>query len=189
MPIPSNYLEELVAEWLALDGFFVEANLPGPPGRGGGRLSPDVVGVRIGGKEACIRHCEVTAYISSPADARRYGGKFSESVVRHVRREFATRLGLEPIATVPYQKWVIYGNKRSKTLEARLHELLPDVTAMSVKEFIAERVVPDIRKWKKRHLSERGNEPTLPQDKWLLQFLDYLLSTGMIPALPRTDGV
>ena len=32
MSIPSNWLEELVAEWLALEGYFVETNLPGQRG-------------------------------------------------------------------------------------------------------------------------------------------------------------
>jgi len=165
-------LEELVAEWLALEGFFVETNLPGPPGRGGGRREPDIVGVKIDGDELHIRHCEVTTFITSPADARRYGEKFSETVTEHVRNEFKTRLGVGPTAT--YEKWVIYGGKKSETTEKRLHDQIKSATVMSVEEFIREQVIPGISKWKGSHESAKGNKPTLPKDRWLLQLLEFL---------------
>ena len=46
MPFPANWLEELVVEWLDLDGFAASTSIdvPAPPG---GRLGPDVVGAKL----------------------------------------------------------------------------------------------------------------------------------------------
>ena len=58
MPFPCNWLEELVAEWLDLDGFLVRLQPPFPnPNGHGGRLEPDVIGARIHDGRLEIRHC------------------------------------------------------------------------------------------------------------------------------------
>lgn len=55
---------------------------------------------------------------------------------------------------------------------------------MSVEEFIREQVIPGISKWKESHVSEKGNKPTLPRDRWLLQLLEFLAWIRMIGAEP-----
>ena len=47
MPFPNTWIEELIAEWLLLEGFLVETNLPYAVGKGGGRGEADVVGAKI----------------------------------------------------------------------------------------------------------------------------------------------
>lgn len=86
MPIPSNWLEELVAEWLSLEGFAVEILLPIQIGGRGGRAAPDVLGARIHGDSGhlIIRHCEVASWPASGAQdiAQAYQQKFRSAIVQ-----------------------------------------------------------------------------------------------------------
>lgn len=47
MPFPRTWVEELIVEWLHLEGFIVVANLPISVSSAGGRGEVDVVGARI----------------------------------------------------------------------------------------------------------------------------------------------
>ena len=47
MPFPKTYVEELIIEWLHIDGFLVEANLPVAVTSAGGRGEADVVGASL----------------------------------------------------------------------------------------------------------------------------------------------
>jgi len=47
MPIPRNWSEELVSEWLQLMGYMTEVGVPVGVGAGGGRKEADVVGVKL----------------------------------------------------------------------------------------------------------------------------------------------
>jgi hypothetical protein len=84
MPFPNNWLEELVAEWLELDGFLT---LIGPrirnPTGAGGAFAPNVVGARVGaGGRVEIRHCEAEMFLTqgAPAAERKYTSKFSRNI-------------------------------------------------------------------------------------------------------------
>ena len=44
MPFPRTWVEELIIEWLQLEGFLAQSNLPVAVARAGGRLEADVVG-------------------------------------------------------------------------------------------------------------------------------------------------
>jgi hypothetical protein len=91
MPFTSNWLEELMAEWLDLDGFLVRLQPPVPNWNGrGGRLEPDVVGVRFCDDTLEIRHCETEMWASQgpEEESRRYKQKFSPQVQKNVETEF-----------------------------------------------------------------------------------------------------
>ena len=64
MPFPSNWLEELVVEWLELEGFTISTSLFVSAEKGG-RFAPDVVGARIDlpSRQLVIRHCEATTWL------------------------------------------------------------------------------------------------------------------------------
>ena len=43
---PKTWSEELVAEWLSINGFFVETNAPAGSGVYGGRKEADIIGLK-----------------------------------------------------------------------------------------------------------------------------------------------
>ncbi len=55
----SEWEEELVSEWLSLEGYFVESNVPLTTGEDGGRKEADVIAVRGEENKIVIKHVEI----------------------------------------------------------------------------------------------------------------------------------
>jgi hypothetical protein len=110
MPFPANWLEELVVEWLDLDGFAISTAVHVPAGPGG-RWVPDVAGAKLEDGRLLIRHCEATMWLTQgPDDAvRKFERKFSEHVEIEVRKHFSQIFGAaaEEKERTEYQKWLI----------------------------------------------------------------------------------
>ncbi len=187
MPIAEYWSEELVAEWLDLEGFVVRVKPPivEPRGRGG-TLAPDVVGGRVGANgEIEIRHCEVAGWpIRSAEDvARDYKKKFQPAVKEKVRSEFEMLFGLPVGHSHTYEPWVIAlhltpGNK------AALASALPGVKLYILDEFICREVFPTIDRWKRAHRTPRTPPnsifPLPPQNYRNLCLLYYLRSKKLL---------
>ena len=183
MPIPSNWLEELVAEWLSLEGFAVDVLLPiHIAGGRGGRREPDVLGARINGDSGhlIIRHWEAATWPASSAEeiARTYQGKFRPEIIQLVEQHFRRSFGTAQSVVVEYQQILIFGGIANKT-RAAIPLSLPDADVYTVDEFIRDAVLPAISIWK--HTQPTANNPaTLPADKWLLKLLEYLEDHTML---------
>jgi len=59
LPFPRNWSEELVSEYLELEGYFVRTGHPVPIGKRGGRGEMDVIGIKIVNGELEICHVEI----------------------------------------------------------------------------------------------------------------------------------
>jgi len=184
MSFAGNWLEELISEWLQIEGFFVEINPPiqlskddreilGIEGKGG-RGEPDIVGARINNGVLTIRHCEAATHlVGDPSDtAKTYVKKFSEPIQRKVRDEFYGVLGINEERDYSYERWIVVGTI-SRPMKAKIEGEIHGVKILKIQEFITSRVLPAISNWKQR-VTAKGNPPALPQDKWLLQMLDWL---------------
>jgi hypothetical protein len=181
MPFPSNWLEELVTEWLEIEGFFVETTPPVNVGGGGGRFAPDVVGARIVGSALEIRHCEVAAWLAqAPTDVvASYSRKFSQPIEDGVKQEFRRVLGFQPTQQIDYTQWIVSGSI-SQNVRLGLATALPAARILQLDEFFNGFVLPAIGNWKQVRNSARGNLPTLPSDKWLLQLIESLQGCGLL---------
>jgi len=185
MPVSENWLEELVVEWLELEGFLT---LIGPPVRGpaGGVLPPDVVGARVGaGGRLEIRHCEAAMWFAQgpQAAAAAYQKKFSRGTRDQVWAEFS-RLFAVP-GPPDYEPWIIcceVGKPVASALHGAIQALqskdpsLKDLQLRSLVDFLPE-VRTTITGWRKIHPQVLG----LPQSKWLLTLLDYMVHYRIWP--------
>lgn len=177
MSFASNWLEELVSEWLELDGFLVQVTPPVQIGRHGGRRAPDVVGARMREGGLQIRHCEAASWPAQSADelARTYLGKFSSEVQAAVAREVFGLFGLKPEQPFTYEMWVVVGGIAKKAMDSLSANLRgSSVTVVTVDSFVLHCVLPSLARWRAGHPTKSGVEPTLPGDKWLMILLDYL---------------
>ena len=64
MGFAKNWLEELVSEWLSLEGYSVETNVPLKSKSGGGRNEADVLGFMFKGEGIEIVHAEATVQLT-----------------------------------------------------------------------------------------------------------------------------
>ena len=134
MPFPANWLEELVVEWLDLDGFAITTSVVVPAGPGG-RWVPDVVGAKLQDDgRLVIRHCEATlAPAQNPKKtAERLKHKFSEPVERKVREYFSHIFGeaANDKERTKYEKWLIIALDNA-SVRRELERCTPEVEVQS----------------------------------------------------------
>jgi len=174
MPFPKTWAEELIIEWLHLDGFLVEANLPVSVAKRGGRLEVDIVGARISGNMLEIKHIETGQLSGGQEGANRVKEKkFSNNVCSSVINYFKQRLSFTG-NRINYQKVFIPTHWSNPTIKT-LTQL--GITVKPLPDFICHEILPTIQKWKQNppHQPQtKGKYVTLPESYWLLQLIDYL---------------
>lgn len=166
-----TWSEELVAEWLRLEGYFVEESVPFGVTSAGGRLEADVVGVKIENNVLSVKHVEVGNLTgSTKEDIQKVKNKFSRSGINEYCKE---KLKFSGNVKPEYMYVVTYSSEKKV-------QAIREATNLNVKrmeEFIREDVFPAIDRWKSDppyKLKSRGKIVTLPDGLWMLQLLDYL---------------
>ncbi|RLG07087.1 MAG: hypothetical protein DRN68_05920, partial [Thaumarchaeota archaeon] len=84
MPLPRNWLEELVAEWLSLQGYLVETNV-----RLIGSREADVIGVKLEDGRLMIKHVECSVQVAQKPSGKALEeilGKFGDECVETVKK-------------------------------------------------------------------------------------------------------
>jgi hypothetical protein len=170
MPFPANWFEELIAEWLELDGFLtlITPRIPGL------KQIPDVVGAKVlAGGQVEIRHCEAKLFFADgPKKAvAQYQGKFSPQVEQAVRDELDRFLRTSLMGAV-YDRWIIC-IEVGQPVRAAFLAGLPSHRLLTFREFLAD-VRATIASWKAARQIPGAELPALPDDKWLLKLLDYM---------------
>jgi len=179
MPFPKTWVEELVIEWLHIEGFLVEANLPVGVTTRGGRLEADIVGARISNNTLEVIHIETGVLAEGQKGTGAIMNKFSSSVRQSVTNYFGQRLSFTS-NKVNYQKFYFptYWTKPTVTALTR-----SGVEVDTLPDFICNRVLPTIQRWKQNPPHQprtRGKRVALPESYWLLQLIDYLNTNGML---------
>ena len=174
MPFPKTWAEELIIEWLHLDGFLVEANLPAGVTKRGGRLEVDIVGARISGNKLEIKHIETGQLSGGKEGANSIKEKkFSNDVCSSVINYFKQRFSFTG-NRIDYQKIFIPTHWSNLTIKILTQS---GITVKTLPDFICHEILPTIQKWKQNppHQPQtKGKYVTLPESYWLLQLIDYL---------------
>jgi len=179
MPIPRNWSEELISEWLQLLGYLTEVGVPVGVGSGGGRKEADVVGAKIsttgdGRRILQIYHVEVGAlggdYSSNVQTLR---NKFLRERMEEIVNRFNSRFGF--IEQVEYEKvYVDIWPTKSKIDKLMSHE---DIKREGIKVWTPRELFREVFKtmahWVPTHKSKSG-EATLLECWWMLKLLESL---------------
>lgn len=173
MPFTKTWTEELVAEWLQLNGYLVEAGLPAGVTPAGGRYVADVVGAKVSGNALEIIHVEVGQLSGGKQSVASLGKKFSNNVCKAIENYFRQKLGFAT-GTVNYQKMYVASFWTKHTVNGAKQL---GINVRTLPDFIRQEVTQAIRNWK-QHPPHRpitgGANITLPESNWLLQLIDYL---------------
>lgn len=179
MPFTRTWTEELVAEWLQLNGYLVEVGLPAATAQAGGRFAPDVVGAKISQNVLDIIHVEVGQLAYGSKSVASLAKKFSSNVCVAVENYFKQRLGFTS-GTVNYRKMYV-ASFWTQPVMKQAKQLGIDVKPLP--DFIRQEVLPAIENWKKQppHKPKtQGQIIALPESCWLLQLIDYLQNYEML---------
>jgi hypothetical protein len=176
MPFPRTWSEELIAEWLQLEGYFVESGLPIRAGKKGGRSEADIVGARVKDGKLEIFHIEIGTLAGNPkANAEMIREKFSVQRIDAIKEYCRNKLEFPSNKDVKYTKLYVAVWWSDKTLSYLKQQRLP---VRSLWEFVNNEIKSTIQQWKQNppHKPQtRGKILTLPEGMWLLDLVDYLL--------------
>jgi hypothetical protein len=183
MPFPANWLEELVVEWLDLDGFAISTSIDVPAG-GGGRLAPDVVGAKLdmNGQRLLIRQCEAAMHLNDGPEkvAARYAAKFAPKIEERVRRHFVQIFGDRVPQQVIYERWVVTF-RPSAAVQTALRRSIPEIQICILRDFVLKEVLPAIKRYRE---PPHTNTTQLPADKWFLHLIDWFENCDLISNRP-----
>jgi predicted transposase YbfD/YdcC len=171
MPFPKTWSEELISEWLTLEGYFVETNV-----RSHGRKEADIIGVKIKEDKMEIFHIEIGVLSGGPKDSEdMINDKFSEENKKSIIKYAKNRLEFDE-SKIEYKPLYITVYASDKAMN-HLTQDQKKIPVIRLLELIKTTMLPSIEKWKQNPPSEpksRGKSITLPQNLWLLYLLDYL---------------
>jgi hypothetical protein len=173
LPFAKTWSEEIVAEWLQLNGYVVEIGLPAAVTTAGGRFVPDIVGAKITGNTLEIVHIEAGQLSRGQTSISSLQKKFSQNICSSVEAYFRQRLGFTA-GNKHYRKMYI-ATFWTKPVVRAAKKLGIDVHPMP--NFICTHILPTIKQWKQHPPQQsrtKGSFITLPEAHWLLQLVDYL---------------
>lgn len=162
MPFGRTWSEELVAEWLQLEGYKVEIGFPLFATERGGLREADVVGTRI--KEGLLEvvHAEVgTLSRSFDENVKTIKKKFDNQTNSIIENYAKHWLGKSPSKhhKIFVYEWLSRANEIKK--------YVPDVEILSISEVI-DKFVQAINQWtKKPPYQIKGKSVTIPGSLWL----------------------
>ncbi|MCJ7693860.1 MAG: hypothetical protein MUO40_00380 [Anaerolineaceae bacterium] len=193
MPIPRNWSEELISEWLHLLGYLAEVGVPVGVGSGGGRKEADVVGAKIKdngkkGRILQIYHVEVGTLSGAheeKVDILRT--KFSRERTQEIVKRLKRRMG--SIDEVEYQNLYVdiwpTEIKVAKLMNRK--EIKQEEIKVWTPKTLFQEVFQAMKDWVPTHKSKSG-EATLLECWWMLKLLEKLREWGMLNIDESTNG-
>lgn len=175
MPFPKTWLEELVAEYLELEDYFVETGVPvqiGTPGR----REIDILATKVDPiiSKLHIMHIETGREQSKDKVSRKINKQFfNPYVIKYLEKRFGTPDCERWFVNDTYSENSKVWKQLKETFEAKKVRLLTFI------EFIEE-TKRSISRWKEIHRKPKGEPPMLPKNLWLLKFLEKLSDFGLI---------
>jgi len=179
MPFAKTWTEELVAEWLQLNGYLVEAGLPAGVTAAGGRYTADVVGAKVSGNMLEIIHVEVGQLSGGRQSVASLNNKFSQNVCVAIENYFKQKLGFVA-GKVNYQKMYVASFWTKPTVSGAKQL---GINVRPLPDFIQQEVFQVIQNWKRQpphRPKAKGSIITLPESHWLLQLIDYFKSYELL---------
>ena len=166
MPFARTWSEELVAEWLTLEGYFVEISAPIGAAKAGGRNEADVLACKIAKGVLEIVRVEV----GIPANIETFRRKFSEANEKGAKRYCREKLDYK--GEIKYREYYV-ATYMSKPLAAKAEE--EGFEVKRIENLIRDEIVPSIKKWKQYPpFKVKTTDITPPTSLWLIQLIEYV---------------
>jgi hypothetical protein len=178
MPIPRNWSEELITEWLCLKGYSTEVGVNVGRGSRGGRKEADVVGVRITSNDVSknildIFHIEVGQLGGYDSSLKMIMDKFCNDRVDEIVRRYKARMMFE--GQIKYTK--LYVDIWERPVRVRRLKTSTELTSGGIDVWtpadLFRKIFDDISGW---------GDYTLPESYWMLKLLELLLEVNLITA-------
>ena len=186
MPIPRNWTEELVSEWLQLLGYLTEVGVPVGVGPAGGRQEADVIGTKIdelsGRRELIIYHVETGSLGGShDTNVDILLKKFSSSRISEIQARYTKRFG--SCNSIKYIKvYVDIWSNPTKVNKLVSNTLIGNERIkVWTTTILFDEIFKTISDWLPEHKSKL-KEATIPEAFWMLKLLEALSEAKLLKA-------
>ena len=171
MPIPRTWSEELIYEWLCLEGYLTEVGIPVGTGGRGGRKEADIVGVKVSvdnnKRQLQIYHVEVGQLGGKHVkNVARLKDKFSNERRSEIVERYKKRMAFA--GEVQYDKLYIDIWERPIKVEKLMST--SEITGEKIEVWTPSKLFRNVFK-----AIEAWGESTLPESYWMLKLLESLL--------------
>jgi hypothetical protein len=184
MPFPRTWSEELICEWLGLEGYSTETGVAVGVGKGGGRKEADVVGFKIDANSGSpvleIYHVEVGELSGNhAANVLTLKEKFSPSRIGEACSRCQKRTAFT--GTIKYDK--LYVDIWATASKAAKFMADPEVIKEGIKVFTLKdlftEVLASVKTYRPTHVS-KSMEVSLPEGFWMLKMIEGLQQWKML---------
>lgn len=176
MPFPTNWAEELISEYLELEGYFVRTNLPVPTEDKGGRGELDILGVKVEDGRLKLIHIE-TGIPSRLDEMKRKFVPATAEEIRRIARDFGFEENYE------LEQWYVHtwGEQKglSKKWERIKEELRQEGVVLMTFEEVLTKITESIGQWRENRRG-KTQQSSLPANLWLLKMLEALLLSNRL---------
>ena len=168
-----TFSEQLVSEWLQLNGWFVQDGVILGSKAAGGRDEADIVAIKRFGEKLKVLHVEVgTLPGGAKRDLETIERKFSknDAIISYVGK----RLGEEPEYDCRYI--AVYASSKAIDLIREKNYRID-----RLEDVIQNEILPDVINWKRKEVLTRRSKqlPTPPNNLWMIQLVDFIAYHGI----------
>ena len=193
MSFAKNWLEEVVSEWLSLEGYSVETNVPLKSKSGGGRNEADVLGFLFDGEFLKIVHTEATVQLTQSHEGnvgkirKKFSKENTEAVIEIAKSRYGDR------STRPVRHIFVSALTSSRKEAQNLKDILAkyNIEFMEFPELVGK-CLDTISKEGKRRVAKGLNRTSeygqaifaaLPDGLWFMKMLGMMQRHGMLSDL------
>jgi len=180
MTIQREVEEQVIAEWMSLDGYFVETNIQLK-----GSKEVDIVAVKVKDGQIIVKHVEVGILeYKYETNLKTVQDKFGEKIRKDIKEFVARRITLSENYVWDYRCEYIFTYLAKKQVQRMTEVLAQDTIELtSFDTILLERIPLTMKKWRERAI-ESGrvtqNDPQrvmLPRKYRILYIVDRCIET------------
>ena len=152
MATQGEWEEQLIAEWMSLQGYLVETNVGLITPKAGGRNEADIVAIKVMDNRILVRHIEVGSLIHGFADnLAKVRKKFRDELRDSIKRFVRERVSFSNDFEWDYQcQYIFTWGARKEDLK---RELEKDEIQLTPLDDILRHDIPDtINEWRNRQI-------------------------------------
>ncbi|MGP6239673.1 hypothetical protein ACNF40_04555 [Cuniculiplasma sp. SKW4] len=197
MGFAKNWLEEIVAEWLSLEGYSVETNVPLKSKLGDGRNEADVLGFMFKGEYLQIVHAEATVQLTQSHDdnVEKIKKKFSKENVEAVLEIAKTKYGEREIGSTRHIFVCALASSRKEAQNLKETLISSNIEFIEFPELVHSCLTTISKEGEKR--VDKGLNKTseysqaifaaLPDGLWFMKMLGMMQRHGMLNISESVD--
>ncbi|MHA1907094.1 MAG: hypothetical protein ACW98Y_07355 [Candidatus Thorarchaeota archaeon] len=154
MTTQSQVEEQVIAEWLSMDGYFVETNIGLSALKKGGRGEADIVAVKVEGGHVIVRHVEIGQLGQNyETNLSHVQDKFHKKNRTDIKEFVKERMSLTEEFEWDYKCEYVFTYVASRQIQKLMEALAKDdIELVSFDMLLRDEIPKTMRKWREKEI-------------------------------------